>query len=375
MRKTKKQLVQRILQLLENKPMTRNELSEKVGSNWDTIENALGLLKSVGLIMEVKEGNKKIFKKAEESRVIKRNDTLLGIPITTEAEELCKYLFLKVKERWLKKTKEVPNKTQMQKVIAEITETVSLPIKIPCGWYLFGKLCILEYDPEQEYFTNFKGNISNLSEGIDKAIEIYINCKNAREVLFEQYQRKNKLLYLARLKLQQLLSYEITQENKQLISKLLHAFIINFSRREDNREIISLLDCYVSIVNQILLEKSGKELGDIQNTINDCFISLWELLATYNLFDDLVNGDYGYEYEILKKYFDPRNETLVALCKEYLAELNSSLSIKPVDKNSQLFKLMGSTKTKILTEDEKKRLFEDYEQKDISNVFGELNLN
>ena len=54
-RKTKKQLVQRIIQLLENKPMTVNEISVAVGSNWDTINQALDLLKSVNLVLEMEE--------------------------------------------------------------------------------------------------------------------------------------------------------------------------------------------------------------------------------------------------------------------------------------------------------------------------------
>ena len=51
--KTKKQLVQRILHLLENKPMTINELAVEVNSNWDTVSKALDLLKSVDVVVEV----------------------------------------------------------------------------------------------------------------------------------------------------------------------------------------------------------------------------------------------------------------------------------------------------------------------------------
>ena len=375
-RKTKKQLVQRILHLLENKPMTINELAVEVNSNWDTVSKALDLLKSVDVVVEVEEENKKVFKKVKEVDVTRREDTLLGVPISKETENFCNYLFMKVRKRWTEKTKVLPNKTQMQKVIAEIADSTKLPIEIPRGWYLFGQVCVLEYNPEQEYIYDFKEKIPNLDQAIDDAISIYSKyIGNTRAILSEQYQRKHKTLYLAKLKLQQILCYELNQETKPLISKLLNSFAMNFPRKEDNKDIISILNAYVSIVHQLFIEKNEKELNDLQLTINDCFISLWELMATYNLFNDLVNGNYGYDYITLKKYFNPRKETLIVVCKEYLEELNSSLASKQIDEKSWIFKLKGSVKPKVLTEDEKTKLFENYENKDTSNIFRELNLN
>jgi len=372
-RKTKKQLIQRIIQLLENKPMTVNEISVAVGSNWDTIYKALDLLKSINLVLEVGKGNKKIFKKVDDTNIPKREDTLFGIPISRECEDLCYYLFNKVKQKWIQKTKQKPNRTQMQKVIAEIADNIELPYKIPRGWYLFGQVCVLECDPKQEYHSEFKNNIPGLDKEIDNAIEIYSKYDKTRDVLFEQYQRKNKVLYLARLKLKQLLYYELNQETKPLVSKILNSFVMNFPRKEDNKDIVKLLDAYISIVNRLFIEK--KELEELHNLIVDCFISLWELMASYNLFNDLINGDYGYKYEILRKYFEPRFDTLIVLCEDYLKELDSYLPSKEIDKNSKLFKLMGSAKPRVLTEEGKKKLFEDYENKDTSNIFRELNLN
>lgn len=375
-RKTKKQLVQRILHLLENKPMTINELAVEVDSNWDTVHKALDLLKSVDVVLEVEEENKKVFKKVKEVDVTRREDTLLGIPLNKETENLCNYLFMKVRKRWLEKTNILPNKTQMQKVIAEIADSIKLPIEIPRGWYLFGQICVLEYNPEQEYLYEFKEKIPNLDEAIDNAINIYSKyIGNTRAILSEQYQRKHKTLYLAKLKLQQILCFGLNQETKPLISKLLNSFAMNFPRKEDNKEIVNILNAYVSIINQLFIEKNEKDLNDLQITINDCFISLWELMATYNLFNDLISGNYGYKYVTLKKYFDPRKETLIAVCKEYLEELNSSLSSKQIDEISWIFKLKGSVKPKVLTEEEKKKLFDNYENKDTSNIFRELNLN
>ena len=373
-RKTRKQLVQRIIQLLETKPMTVNEISIAVGSNWDTAYKALDLLKSIGLISENGEGNKNVFKKVDGVDIQKRNDTLLGIPISKKSEELCYYLFNKVKKRWIQKTKQEPNKTQMQKVVGEVADNVKLPYEIPRGWYLFGQMCVLEYDPKEKYHSEFKNNISGLDKEIDNAIQIYSKCGDVYEVQAEQYERKNNKLYLAKLKLKKILCYKLDQNAKLVVSKLLHSFIMNFPEREDNKEIIELLDAYTSILNRLFLERNEDELDGLHNLIIDCFIALWELIATYNLFNDLVNGGYGYTYENLKKYFDPRFDTLIALCKDYLEELSNYLLPKEFDKNSKLYKLMGCVKPKVLTKEEKKKLFEDYENKDTSNIFRELDL-
>jgi hypothetical protein len=148
---------------------------------------------------------------------------------------------------------------------------------------------------------------------------------------------------------------------------------MNFPQKEDNKNIVKLLNAYVSIVNRLFIER--RELEELHNLIIDCFISLWELMATYNLFNDLVNGNYGYQYGTLIKYFEPRFDTLIALCEDYLEELDSHLPPKKIDKNSKLFKLIGSAKPKILTKEEKEKLFENYEEKDISDRFRKFNLN
>lgn len=372
-RKTKKQMVQRIIQLLGNKPMTVNEISLAVGSNWDTVSKALDLLKSINLVEEAEEGNKKIFRKVDDCNIPKREDTLLGIPINKKCEDLCYFLFLKVKKKWIQKTKQEPNKTQMQKIVGEIADNIKLPCEIPRGWYLFGQVCILEYNPKLEYHSEFQNNIPGLEKEIDDAIEIYSRYDKMVDVLFEQYKRKNKILYLARLKLKQIFCYELNQDTKSLISKLLNSLAMNFPEKEDNEEIVQLLNAYVSIVNRIFIEIERPE--KLQNLIIDCFISLWELMATYNLFSDLSNGEYDYKYETLVKYFEPRFDTLFVLCKDYLEELNSHLPSKKLDEDSKLFKLIGSAKQKILTKEEKEKLFENYENKDISDRFRKFNLN
>ena len=150
---------------------------------------------------------------------------------------------------------------------------------------------------------------------------------------------------------------------------------MNFPEKEDNKETIQLLNAYTSILNRLFLERNEDELEELHNLIIDCFISLWELMATYNLFNDLVNGNYGYDYENLRMYFKPRFDTLIALCKDYLEELDSYLLPKEIDKNSKLYKLMGSAKPKVFTKEDKKKLFENYEDKDVSDRFRKFNLN
>jgi len=355
--------------------MTVNEIALAIGSNWDTTYKALDLLKSVGLVSESEEGNKKYFKKISNTNIQKRTDTLFGIPIAKKSEELCYYLFNKVKKRWIEKTNQEPNKTQMQKVVGEIADNIKLPFEIPRGWYLFGQMCVLEYEPKEAYHSEFKSEIPELDKEINKAIEIYSKCGNAYEVQAEQYERKKNKLYLAKLKLKRILCYKLDQNTKLIISKLLSALIINFPEKKDNKNMVRLLNTYSSIINRLFLERNGEGLEELHNLIIDCFISLWELVASYNLFNDLIKGDYDYDYESLVMYFRPRFDTLFALCENYLEELDSYLLPREIDKNSKIYKLMGSAKPKVLTNEENEKLFENYEDKNISNIFGEFNLN
>lgn len=371
-KKTKKQLIQKIMQSLSKGSKTINEIAENSGSNWDTINQNLDILKKLDIVEEGSEDNKKIFK-LKKNEVIYRDDTLFGLPISNDAENLCNYLFVKIKEKWLQKKQCIPNKTQMQKVVAEIANNVGAFSIIPRGWYLFGEMCTLQYSPDKNYQYKQVKEEAEWDTDINKAIDIYSKYEHTREILFEQYQRRGKALYLNKLNLQQALYSKIDSETKKLISRLLYNFAMEFPLKEDNNDILEMLNMYVSITGQILLEKSDNDIVEIQPLLIDCFIAVWELIAMYNLLDSLAEGKFE-SRDTLWKYFKGRVELSKTECIEYLSELNNYIPPKAVGNSTSLHKLMGSVKPRELSEEDKNKLFADYETKDTSDIFRELNL-
>lgn len=371
-KKTKKQLIQKIIQSLNEGSKTINEIAENAGSNWDTINQNLDILKKLDIVEEGSEDNKKIFKLKKQS-LIYRDDTLFGLPISHNAENLCNYLFVKIKEKWVQKKQCIPNKTQMQKVVAEIANNVEAFSIIPRGWYLFGEMCTLQYSPDKNYQYKQVKEEAEWDTGINKAIDIYSKYEHTREILFEQYQRRGKALYLNKLNLQQALYSKIDSETKKLISRLLYNFAMEFPLKEDNKDIVEMLNMYVSITGEMLLEKSDNDIVEIQPLLIDCFIAVWELIAMYNLLDSLAERKFE-SRDTLWKYFKGRVELSKTECIEYLSELNNYIPPKAVGNGTSLHKLMGSVKPRELSKEEKEKLFVDYESKDTSDIFRKLNL-
>lgn len=371
-RKTKKQMVQRVLQLLETKPMTVNEIAVNINSNWDTVNKSLELLESLNLVEWEGEENKRIFKANIDNPTL-RKDTLFGIPIIREKDEnLCKMLFMKIREKWFTKNKFYPNRTLMQKMVVRIADELHLPI--PRGWYIFGKMAVLQYDSEVNYQYE-PVPIPELDNKMD-AIAEHFSKFNAFDAQLEQYKHDKKMLYLAKLRIQESLSkYVFDKDTIKNLSNLLYIFAREFPSNEDNGIITETVNSFVSIVNQLFIQNSKEELNKMRQFLVDSFASVWELMAIYNLFDSLVAGNFGYERRSLKKYFDKRLDTLLAISLDYIAELDSRIAKPRISKEEDnLLKFKGIIyKPKKLSEEERKILLEEF-SKDKSDIFREFNL-
>jgi len=372
-RKTKKQMVQRVLQLLETKPMTVNEIAVNINSNWDTVNKTLEILESLSLVEWEGEGNKKLFKARVDGTLTLRKDTLFGIPIIRERDEnLCKMLFMKLKQKWFEKNHTYPNKTLMQKMVVKVADNFNLTI--PRGWYIFGKMTILQYDQEIDYpYEDVE--IQDINPYLNEIVDHFSKFVKTFDVQLDQYEDNKKMLYLAKLKIQEILSkYVFDKETSKNLSNLFFIFAKEFPAKGDNLEIIESINAFVSTVNQLLIQKSKEELDQIRQLMMDSFASVWESMAIYNLFDSLVEENFGYERRSLKKYFDKRIETLLAISWDYIAELDLLIERPELNKNSPLLKFKGIIyKLRKLSEEERKVLFEEF-SKDKSDIFREFNL-
>jgi hypothetical protein len=370
-RKTKKQLIQRIIQLLEQSPRTMNELAVLLTSNWDTVRKNLELLKTINVVEDFDKEGQKYFKVAHKEPLSLREDTLFGIPISKENENLCKFLFRKIKEEWIKVKGVAPNKTEMQKAVVELSDKLSL--NVPAGWYLFGKMCVLQYEPSVEYSSpDFK--IDKLNPAVKEVVKDLTAHKYTEELMIKQYKKYKKAIYLIRLQLKKLFDYQFDDKTKNEIIKLSYFFLSKFNKKEDNLKIYEILEIYVSALNQIILKKKESEIEQIRDLLRESFVAVWELIAAYNLLDSLVEGNFGYDRNELWKYFYQRIDTLILICEDYLAELMNYCP-KEEKIEDEFTKFKGTKKVKHLSEEERKKLFSEFEKKDTSDIFGKLNLN
>lgn len=375
-RKTKKQAIQQILLILREQPLSINEIADKVGISWETMKNYLEFLKELNIIEEFEQGNKRMFKSIKRIDVEMNENTLFNLPIKLHEEELCKSLFEFIRQRWHEKTGKYPGRTQMQKTVIEVADRAKLDI--PRGWYLLGEMCVLQYN-EMETYEIKEGYITReLKLTVDACIDEFKQFKNSDAIIQWQYEKKHKRLYLIKKRLNEALLNKIeTPEQEKEIGALLYSLAINFPERYDNKEIIELLGIFVATTNQILVLKSLREVEVLRPEIQEIYIVLWELMASYNLFYSLTQEYKRYTAEFAKHYFKPRFDTLLQIAKELIAHLDEHCKTAFVveDKYKLLYDAKGSVAHDEYSADDRKKAFDEFEKEESSDIFRAFNIN
>ena len=116
-KKSREEIINSVLEFLDEKPLSIQQLSERVGSNWMTINEILEELKKEGKVKEVVATDK--------IKIIKRTDypVFYGIPIKKECREQTLFIASEIVKEWRKKNNgEMPLNTTLQKVTVEIIE-------------------------------------------------------------------------------------------------------------------------------------------------------------------------------------------------------------------------------------------------------------
>ena len=352
-RSNRSDIYDKIIDILKKEPLSISEISKQTGLNWETTKRNLEILRQVGVVGEEEIKNKRVFSIKDITILEGNQDTLLGLPLREEQREATKSLFKKVKDIWNKNDEERINKTFLQKIAVKIIKDTGIK-DIPYGWYLFGMMSVLQCDPSQEIEVK-KDVLGNSYNNKISEIVIYYqkNFKNTNDLMIHQYLEEGNDLYLTKLKLQNDFLNHIEKEDLYNIHKRLTDFIFNFKKTEENKEIIDLVEFFVSIVGRLINKVDINEIENIRPNILGAFESLWKCIATYNLYDSLVKNGF-YKKEELYKYYLLKVIPLIDVCKECLSFLNDFLPKESLDKNSKLYKLMGSAK-ELSPEEKKKR--------------------
>jgi len=314
-----------IIELLKDKgELSISDISKEKNLNWETVRNALNTLRDIEVLEEKNIKNKRVFYLKEFDIEEEKTDTLLGLPLTKDQRDRTKLLFKKIKEAWNKNITDKPlNKTFMQKIAVRVLKNTENK-EIPYGWYLFGMMSVLQCDPSQEIIIEKDLLGTTLDSEIDKVVKQFKTYENTDQLMLSQYQEEGNDLYLTKLKLAQDFSNPFKIENLQEIKIRLRNLIFSFKATKDNEEINELLNGFTSLVALLIKKLNINDLEDIRDKILDAFNALWKCMATYNLYESLLEDKF-FEKDILKRKYLLRVIPLIQICTDYLDFLKDFL--------------------------------------------------
>lgn len=326
--KPRSEIYDNVVHLLKTGQYTILQIADKTGVTWETAKNAVETLQTINLVTSL-EQNGKTYYHVDESHFLQlRKDTLLGLPLTPEQEKDTKALFTRIKQRWQEITGRSINKTFLQKILVKVVEKNKIP-NVPYGWYLFGECAVL-FTAEDDVAP-----IKKYDEQIDVVVKEYAKIPNTNELLQTYYAKKGKELYLLRIKISNLLLEPFNQESLTTLKKIMRDFLFTFPRTEDNKEIVENLNAYASMVFRLINHRNEKEMEDLRSLLNDTFSSLWESMATYNLYLSLKDKDW-YDTPTLLRYYRLRVEIVKEIVENYLSLLNDHTPTLDLPKDSPI---------------------------------------
>ncbi len=369
-KKGSNELIGEVFKSLKSGSKSINDVASEADTNWESARNSLELLKSLGLLVESEEGNKRLFRLKEPSRVYE-GDTLFGLPLTKERNNRISYLFMRIRKKWEESTGFFPNKSQMQKVLVKAVEDCSLDV--PVGWYKFGMISVRNYDPSIEYAFDMPADSVRIDECVFSAVDFYKDCRNSTELKNRQYSSKKNQLYLLKEKLSEIAIIRFTDANRSMLRQLLTEFAFAFPLRDDNRDVVNVLNTFLASVIYVVKNNDEAGLDACRSDLSAGFDVLWDLTATYMFYDSLKAF---YAKDVLDSQFREDIECKKSVVLEHISNLEGCA--KPVleedfaDKKF-LDSFMGIFQPKEeMTVEARSRLAEEFRKnKNRSNVFRE----
>jgi hypothetical protein len=295
------------------------QISEQTGTNWETVKNAVLTLQKIGIVSSKEEETRTLYYVDESKLINLRNDTLLGLPLKEEQEQITKALFNRIIERWdaLNINRSL-NKTFLQKMLIKLVKSEKIA-DVPYGWYIFGECAVLQCDPLNGFDSKFSFS-KKYDAAIDKIILDFSQIPDTKELLLKSYSEEGNELYLLRLRISELLKDRFIAESIESLKKNLRLFLFSFRKTEENGDLIEFLNGFASIFIRLANGLTIQQLEDLREDINASFMSVWELVGTYEFFESLVTHNY-YDKSFLRKYYQLRIENLKQTADCYLSTL------------------------------------------------------
>ena len=268
-KKSREEISDLILSFLEDKPLSIQQISENVGSNWMTVNQILEQLKSEGKVKEVVATDKiKIFRRANYP-------VFYGVPIRKEIRNKTLFIASEIVKEWKEKNGELPLNTTLQKVTVEIIKKCNL--NLPVLPLHYGLVTALAIKPEEQIDKIYEWTGQPERNVIIKKIkeEVPKHVNNASEEEDLQYLNHNLNLFKARKEIIKVFKNESAKADKNKLKKWLLNMSLFFPT--ENLEIYNLFDRYLFCSTILLNTKSPeKNVYEIKETFN----IVWDLVTT-----------------------------------------------------------------------------------------------
>lgn len=263
-KKSRKEIADLIISSLEKKPLSTQQLSEKIKSNWSTINEILEELKHEGKIREIiSTGKISIYRLADYP-------VFYGLPIQKKHRDLASFLFSEICKAWQARYKSLPPATIVQKIAVDVSKEYNLDIP----------LLPFHYGLVMPIFAGKSQNVLSIpnSKEIISAINSTLptHSEKAWKEEINQYKKYNMKFFLAKSKL--CLEWN-NKDNKKIESAILN-LASEFPNNEENANIFGLFDKFVYCA-VILLNWKNYDSDTIE--LKELFEKIWDL-TTSNMF-------------------------------------------------------------------------------------------
>ncbi|GBE20317.1 hypothetical protein BMS3Abin17_01055 [archaeon BMS3Abin17] len=314
MKRKGEEVKERILDILWLKPLTIQQISNDIDSNWLTVEKFVKELGEEGRIKEVISTEKlTLYQKV-------MGDTYFDFPITDEQRKKFRTLFYIIKQEY-KKHGRIPSKTHLAKCAVHVIDNKESGLNdLPIVWYLYGMVPQIMVDPTAEYHEEYNLKHKVKVQNLIKEFADENRKKGSVQIQKEQHKKYGEELYVLSDEIFNILNK--SEWKNQEIENLLNKFFIACPVNPEFPEIFDLTEKAISIMGKMNL--IGLKLQDYRKEIFIAFDSLWKLIALYKLYKSKTTGSNVMEKEIIMNFylgniFEDRKRTL----KEALSDLNS----------------------------------------------------
>ncbi len=268
-KKSREEIASLIISNLNEKPLSTQQLSEKIKSNWSTINEVLEELKKEGKVREIISTGKISIYRLSDYPVF------YGLPIQKKHRDTASFLFSQISKAWQTKYKSPPPATIIQKIAVDVAKEYKLDIPIlPFHYGLVLPIFAVEKQTEKMFVPpNAKEIISVINKVLPQHSE-----KAWKEEL-NQYRKYNMLFYLAKSKLELAFKSNNKRETESAILQLSWEFPNN----EINRSIFGLFERFINCGIILLNWKNYK--SDVSE-LKELFEKIWDLITSNMFFNE-----------------------------------------------------------------------------------------